>query len=444
MSQNGNILGTLLAAATTFGAKGAGMLLGFVVQLIIANRLGANEAGVFFYGANALLLLTVFAGFGMEMSLLRRVATARQRSAPDDARAALGTAVLVGLAGAILVAVLGGTALMASLASALGPSANPQVLSLTLATVPAQLFVFLSAEFHRGNEHIARSQLIRFTVIPSIFLVSWTVVQPTTAVYSMALFTLAAWISAAGVLFFSLPRFHLFHRPAAVHGAVRTLTNALPLYITALSAAVIAAAPTIAAALWCTSADVARFHIALQLTSLIAVIQLSFNAVVAPKIVHYDISGQHRELASYVRRVTVLAISLAALPIGVLLVAPGTILSLFGEGFREADNLVRIMAVGQWMSIIAGPVGYMLIMTGHEKTMRNATIGATVSVILALGLVVPTAGTTGAAIVQTAALAGRNILMAFLVWKFLNIVTVPILPQPQIPNDTTSADTTNE
>ena len=68
------------------------MVLGFALQLVIANQLGATEAGAFFYGASALLLLTVISGLGMEMSLLRPVTGAHERSAPDEAQAALGTA----------------------------------------------------------------------------------------------------------------------------------------------------------------------------------------------------------------------------------------------------------------------------------------------------------------------------------------------------------------
>ena len=410
------------------------MLLGFIAQLAIANQLGADQAGAFFYGANALLLLTVAAGLGSELILLRAVAAARHRHSPRDARNALAAAVLIGSIGTAMVLGLGGIALLASFTSALGPSAEPAVLGLTLTAVPAQLLVYLGAEFQRGDGRVGASQLVRFTIIPGVFLGLWALFQPSTAAATMGLYAIAAWVCALATTRLTLPRFPMFKTSADGPSVGHRLMNGIPIYVTGLSVAIAATAPTIAVGLWCNSADVSRFHIASQLTSLVGIILLSFNAVVAPTLVRYHTAGHRQAMAAYVRRITAIMAGIALIPIGILFFATEAILSLFGDGFSAGANLVRIMAVGQWVSVVTGPVGYLLLMTGHDKVMRNAVGGITLGLVVALGLIVPYTGVEGAAVIHAAAMVGNNVLLSVLVWHFLGIVVIPALPQPPLSN----------
>jgi len=179
-------------------------------------------------------------------------------------------------------------------------------------------------------------------------------------------------------------------------------------------------------------ADVARFHIALRLTALVAIVLLSFNSLLAPKIARYHAAARRFEMARYVRRVTALMTAFSAVPVAALLASPEQILALFGDGFRAAADIVRIMTVGQCFNIVVGPVGLMLAMTGGERSMRNAAAAVSAAAVLALVLIVPDGGITGAAAVHAAALAGTNVLMAFLVYRSLGIVALPALPQPRL------------
>lgn len=63
---------------------------------------------------------------------------------------------------------------------------------------------------------------------------------------------------------------------------------------------------------------------------------------------------------------------LFALPIvGFMLIFPERLMWLFGEQFKSGANLLRIFALGQFVNVMTGCVGYLLSMSGHERVLRN-------------------------------------------------------------------------
>jgi O-antigen/teichoic acid export membrane protein len=73
-------------------------------------------------------------------------------------------------------------------------------------------------------------------------------------------------------------------------------------------------------------------------------------------------------------------------------------------------------------------VGYLLMMTGHERLLRlNITLATIVNLWLCLWLI-PNMGPLGAAIATAVPLAVMNLLCAFFVYTKLRIVTIPFLP----------------
>lgn len=50
------------------------------------------------------------------------------------------------------------------------------------------------------------------------------------------------------------------------------------------------------------------------------------------------------------------------------------ILSLWGKEFMNAYSILLILSIGQFINISSGPVVYLLIMTNHEKLVRNISI----------------------------------------------------------------------
>lgn len=116
---------------------------------------------------------------------------------------------------------------------------------------------------------------------------------------------------------------------------------------------------------------------------------------------------------------------LAATPLLlVILLFPEWLMSFFGEEFREASTALVILALGQFVNIATGSVGYLLSMTGHEKDVRNNVF---VSAALGIGLgfaLIPAYGLTGAASATAIAIASQNLLGVYQVKKRLGFNTL--------------------
>ena len=46
-------------------------------------------------------------------------------------------------------------------------------------------------------------------------------------------------------------------------------------------------------------------------------------------------------------------------------------MSLFGPEFRAGGPVLTILAAGQYVNVLTGSVGYLLMMTGNERLVRN-------------------------------------------------------------------------
>jgi O-antigen/teichoic acid export membrane protein len=88
--------------------------------------------------------------------------------------------------------------------------------------------------------------------------------------------------------------------------------------------------------------------------------------------------------------------------------------------------LLRILAIGQFISVSSGSVAYLLNMTGHEKDMRNVlTVNAVLTIVLAL-ILNPIYGAIGSAVASAIGIASTNLMAIGFVKKRLGFTTLSI------------------
>jgi O-antigen/teichoic acid export membrane protein len=116
---------------------------------------------------------------------------------------------------------------------------------------------------------------------------------------------------------------------------------------------------------------------------------------------------------------------LAAVPaLALMLLFPEWLMSFFGEEFRVASTALVILALGQFVNIATGSVGYLLSMTGLERKVRNnAFLSALIGVTLGF-LLIPSYGLLGASIATAVAIATQNLLGVYQVRKHLGFNTL--------------------
>ncbi|HEX5151088.1 MAG TPA: flippase [Parafilimonas sp.] len=199
-----------------------------------------------------------------------------------------------------------------------------------------------------------------------------------------------------------------------------------PLWIVAIMNVITTWGGQFIAGIFNTPEELAQLAVARNTTLLVSFILMAVNNVSAPRFAIMYNQGKMNQLKNYAKNTTLL-MTVAALPITLFIwFFPEFILSLFGKDFKDGAWLLRILAAGQFVSVISGSVGYLLNMTGHEKDMRNVmTINAILSVVLAL-ILNPIYGAVGSALATAIGIASSNLMAVGLVKKRLGFSTISI------------------
>jgi O-antigen/teichoic acid export membrane protein len=97
------------------------------------------------------------------------------------------------------------------------------------------------------------------------------------------------------------------------------------------------------------------------------------------------------------------------------------LLGISGTGFIPAWPLLIALAIGNLINVATGSVGYMLVMTGHQKiTFLNSLIAIVFNIVLGI-MLIPRYGAMGVAIATGVALSVVNLLRLLQVYIFLGM-----------------------
>ena len=97
---------------------------------------------------------------------------------------------------------------------------------------------------------------------------------------------------------------------------------------------------------------------------------------------------------------------------------------IFGEEFRQTDELLRILIIGQLVNAFAGPAVLLLNMTKHQRDAALImAVGAVLNLILNV-IFINWLSTPGAAIATATTTVLWNVAAAYVVWVRLRIVSI--------------------
>ena len=204
---------------------------------------------------------------------------------------------------------------------------------------------------------------------------------------------------------------------------------ALPMMIVKVSRMAFGWLATMSVAAALSDADLGVFSAAMRTSLLLGIFLISVNSIAAPKFAALYQRGDMEGLALTARWSTKL-LGLLTLPLfAVFLGFSSFVMSLFGPEFVGLGSPVLVIfTLGQAVNILTGPVSYLLMMTGFEKDIRNATVIAFALCALSIWPLIVEYGVSGAAISVAGSMAVMNILGAIFVRLRLGFFTLPLLP----------------
>lgn len=414
-------------SATALALKLVGAGIAFAFDVLLARTVGAAGAGLYFLALSVASVSSVVGRVGLDNTLLRF--TAGSVAVSDWASVAGVYRKGIGLAAIGSLAVAGTAFLLAPwLASSLfGKPDVATPIRLMCAAVPALSLLVLHGELLKGLHRILESQLVQAVGVPAVSFVALLVLAPRLGVTgAVSAYVTATFVTVCvGIWLWrrSTPKL----REAQPRFPGRTLlASCFPLLAVALMHLATRWAGTVLLGVWSTSAQVGIFTTAFRTSLLIGFALFAVDTIASPKFAALHRKGDTDGLAQTARQAAILMAALASPVIVLFLAAPGWVMSLFGPEFREGGTVLVILAVGQFLNVLTGPASALLMMSGHESTLRNTTgVGALAYVGLA-AVLIPSLDMVGAAVAWTLSLAVREGLGALFVYRKLAVLCLPI------------------
>lgn len=146
-----------------------------------------------------------------------------------------------------------------------------------------------------------------------------------------------------------------------------------------------------------------------RLAMISGIVLIGVNTIAAPLLAKAYQGGRIEEFFWIFRRSVVWSTAGAVPVIMLLLLVPGLLLGLFGPGFESGADLLRVLALGQFVNAVTGSVGFALIVSRHEKAFAVSTISMMLLNIVGNFIAIPTYGAIGAAWVSAVSVAGLNL-----------------------------------
>jgi O-antigen/teichoic acid export membrane protein len=409
----------------SFLVRIGGAIAAFFVNVVAARYLGAEQAGYFFLAVTVSTLIATVGRVGADQTILRFVSVYGERKEWSKVHAAMrkiigwSTFLLIGLTALICV-----FSKQISIYLFHKPELQWSLFWCTL-SIPFFAIYNVHGMALQGRRKVLLSVTSIKILTPLFLMLLMVAFTPGEASATSIYYLIACFLNLVLARYWwrkNIP-------PATAKedlDSAQLWKSCGPLWIVAIMNVVTGWGGQFIAGIFNTPQELAQLAVARNTTTLVSFILTAVNNVSAPRFAIMYNQGKVNQLKNYARNTTLL-MTLAALPITLFIwLFPEFILALFGKDFKGGAWLLRILAAGQFVSVISGSVAYLLNMTGHEKDMRNImTINAILSVALAL-ILNPIYGATGSALATAIAVASTNLMAVGLVKKRLGFSTISI------------------
>ncbi|MFH0237821.1 oligosaccharide flippase family protein [Vibrio alginolyticus] len=172
------------------------------------------------------------------------------------------------------------------------------------------------------------------------------------------------------------------------------------------------------------TAEIGLLAAAQRTSLLIGFVLITINFVVAPMFASLYKERQMLKLQNLSRLACRANVGLAIVPVVICTLFPEFVMQFFGEEFLAAAPLLVVLSLGQLVNVATGSVGFLLLMSGHERTMKYITISSgTVSICLLVTLC-QMFGVIGAAWAMAIGMAIQNLAALYFVKRYLGFFPI--------------------
>lgn len=415
----------LRRAAGTFGLRISYTFLTFVTSVVLARLLGKSGFGMYIYVVSWVYLLAIPATLGFEGLVGREVSIYQAKFAWRDICGLLQWANLLTIVSSFVIAAI------ATAVGIISVSENDTQLLLCFLLVLLALPMMALRNIRRGSmrglNRIVLGLFPEMLVAPALILM----LVGLGAVWLRSNFTpswaVGMYVLATGITFalsvIQLQRVLPFNVQTALprYYRVNWLTQALP-FMFLESINVINARADLLMLGQLNGVEATGIYVPVNRgAQLIVFVLMAFNGPLSPTIASLYSTGKRQELQKLLLKAVRVCLLISAIATTVLLLFGRQYLLVFGPGFDQGLDALRVLCVGKVLYVLVGLAPTVLSMTGNAQfTAITGLISVLINVILNLVLI-PLYGVMGAAIATTCGLMVSGIINTIWTYKKVGI-----------------------
>lgn len=404
---------------------GAGLAFG--ANWFLARNLGPSGVGVYYLAFTTITIVAVFCRLGLNETCVRYAAPA---AVSGDWRT------VAGVHRTARRLVFNASLVMTIVLIALAPYISKYFFHETVLINTLRFMAFALIPFSLLNidsamlqsvRRVPASTFFRAAAIPGSFFLllagaAYFQLSPMAAAGCYSVATLLVFFGGAIFWKAAVPQADIqgasFNSRSLLRTGLRIMgVNSLSLVMTWID--------TVCIGIWHPSAEVGVYGIAVRIALLTSFVVSAASAAVGPKYAAFNAEKNIAALRSLTQRSS-LAMLFVVLPVsGFLVCFPSFVLGLFGKDFKSASTVLVILTIGQFVSVVTGTLGHLLMMTGNEKDLRNIIATTAIMNVVLNVILVPNYGIKGAAISTSISLVSMSLLCVWGVKRRLDIWSVP-------------------
>ena len=433
--QSDDMFVTLLRGTSiAFFIQGVGSGFKYFSQIMLARWMGASEFGIYAYAFAWAQILAVLAGLGLTIGVVRFIPEYLAHERWGHLRGIIrrsrqltvGAGVVVALSGSLLVTILQPR------------NTNVPAFVIGLWIVPLLASSRLQTEVIRSTQHMFLAYMPPQLLQPVLLLIAAFFLQANGILTGNVTLLMVLLMLSATLIVQNLsirPSFpDITFRLRAEYETAEWLRVSFPLLLITGSAIILNRTGILLVGLLMGAEQAGIYAVAVTTTMLVGVVLTAVNASAAPMIASLHARQDYENLQRVVSKISgwLLIVALGSTLILLLFGAP--ILGFFGLEFQAGYRAMAILAIGQAINVSAGPVGYLMNLTGHQAhSARVYGFSAAGNVVLSV-LLIPLLGLAGAALATMLTTALWNIWLSILVKKRLGIRSFVFLFELSLPN----------
>lgn len=390
--------------------KGGAAGFQFLMFLVLAQAMSAEEFGIFGFGFSLALLLAVGGSFGQRMLSLRFLSIYISEDKPALAVGRMREGAVIVTLGTVVVSVV------ACFGMALAqPELRWGFLALTAAFAVsmawAEYFAFALRAYEKMTLALAPRDVIwRLLVCLAALPMALGWLGQIDADMAMMLLTgLLAGTVLVQIMLHPATRLQTLisapaaYDPAAWRPAMWGLWGVSFVQIAAPNLTVVLLGILL------TPAETGAVFAALRIALLMNLVLLAANMVVSPTVSRLYHEGRYAALQKTCSTIALVASASAGLVFVGLVIWGDWLLGLFGEGFEEGYAVLLIVAGAYVVNTLTGPTSVLLELSGHDRAALRILTGMNIVSMLAMVPMIWWLGAVGAALCLALSIAGWNI-----------------------------------